>query len=93
MKYGNMKRKNKNDKAMAEEIEMDLEVAPEDEVAPESEMMQPEIGPNLEAQSSADMIRELKARGILPEDFEEPEEDMEADMEEEEEDLPEIELE
>ena len=73
MKYGDMKRKGKEDKGnMEEEISLDLGIE-EEEPMPESMPMDVETGDNLKAASAAEMVRELKARGILPEDFQEPE--------------------
>ena len=82
MKFSDMKRKGKADEAgMDEEINLDLGI----EESPESMPMDMELGSNLAATSAAEMVRELKARGILPADFEEPEEDvMPEEMPEEE---------
>ena len=82
MDYGSMKRKGKADEAgMDEEINLDLGI----EESPESMPMDMEMGSNLEATSAAEMVRELKARGILPADFEEPaDEAMPEEMPEEE---------
>ena len=84
MKYGDLKR-GKKDKGMEEEISLDLGIEEGGEPMPESDPMAPEMGENLAATSAAEMVRELKARGILPADFKEPvEEDMPEAMPEEE---------
>lgn len=80
-----MKRKGKIDKGnMEEEISLDLGIESGEEGGEMSEMApEGEMG-SLSAASNLEMVRELKARGILPEDFEEPEEEAAMPTEEEE---------